>query len=82
MWGVADVICEAVESFLAKCEGEAELETKIIKFPTSLKKWQSTDHCFQFQKRSQLFVGVHNEALTVIAVCVNNPDRSPFRIHG
>jgi hypothetical protein len=30
--GVADVIHEAVESFIAKCEAEAELETKIIKF--------------------------------------------------
>jgi hypothetical protein len=29
---VADVIYEAVESFVAKCEAEAELETKIIKF--------------------------------------------------
>ena len=42
--GVADVIYEAVESFLAKCEAEAELETKIIKFPMSLKRFQSTDH--------------------------------------
>ena len=42
--GVADVIYEAVESFVAKCEAEAELETKIIKFPTSLKRCQSTDH--------------------------------------
>jgi hypothetical protein len=42
--GVADVIYEAIESFIAKCEAEAELETKIIKFPTSLKRWQSTDH--------------------------------------
>jgi len=30
--GVADVIYEAVESFVAKCEAEAELEEKIIKF--------------------------------------------------
>ena len=36
--GVADVIYEAVESFVAKCEAEAELETKIISFPTSLKR--------------------------------------------
>jgi hypothetical protein len=32
--GVADVIYEALESFVTKCEAEAELETKIIKFPT------------------------------------------------
>ncbi|HSS16987.1 MAG TPA: hypothetical protein VLQ29_08395 [Candidatus Dormibacteraeota bacterium] len=42
--GIADVIYEAIESFVAKCEAEAELETKIIKFPTSLERWQSTDH--------------------------------------
>ena len=30
--GVADVLYEAVESFVAKCEAEAELEEKIIKF--------------------------------------------------
>jgi hypothetical protein len=41
---VADIIYEAIESFVAKCEAEAELETKIIKFPTSLERWQSTDH--------------------------------------
>jgi hypothetical protein len=29
---VADVIHEAVESFVAKCEAEADLEKKIIKF--------------------------------------------------
>ena len=36
--GVADIIYEALESFVAKCEAHAELETKIIKFPTSLKR--------------------------------------------
>jgi hypothetical protein len=30
--GVADIIYEAVESFVAKCEAEAELEQEIIKF--------------------------------------------------
>lgn len=30
--GVADVIYEAVESFVAKCEAEVEMENKIIKF--------------------------------------------------
>jgi hypothetical protein len=37
---------------------------------------------FQFQKRSQLFVGVHNKALSVAAMRVSNPDRSPLRIKG
>jgi hypothetical protein len=30
--GIADVIYEAVESSVAKCEAEAELEEKIIRF--------------------------------------------------
>ena len=30
--GVADVLSDAVESFVAKCEAEADLERKIIKF--------------------------------------------------
>jgi hypothetical protein len=30
--GVADLIYEAIESFVAKCEAEADLEQKIIKF--------------------------------------------------
>jgi hypothetical protein len=37
---------------------------------------------FEFQKRSQLFIRVHNETLSVAAMCVSNPDRSPFTIHG
>ena len=36
--GVGDVIYEAIESFVAKCEAEAELEKKIIKFSASLKR--------------------------------------------
>jgi hypothetical protein len=31
---------------------------------------------FKFQKRSQLFIGVHNETLSIVAMCVCNPDRS------
>jgi len=31
---VADVLSEAVESFVAKSEAEADLEEKVIKFPT------------------------------------------------
>ena len=32
---------------------------------------------FQFQKRSQLFVGVHNKTFSVVTVCISNPDCSP-----
>ena len=34
---------------------------------------------FQFQKRGQLFIGTHNETLSV-AMRVNNPDCSSFNI--
>jgi hypothetical protein len=33
-----------------------------------------------FQKRSQLFIHTHNETLSIVAMCVSNPDRSPRRI--
>jgi hypothetical protein len=35
---------------------------------------------FQFQKRSELVVGVHNEASSVAAMRVSNPDCSAFAI--
>jgi hypothetical protein len=41
---------------------------------------QALDRRFQFQKRSQYFVGVYNEALSVAAMCVCNPDRPPVII--
>ena len=36
---------------------------------------------FEFQKRSQLFILVHKETLSVVAVRVCNPDRSSVRIN-
>ena len=39
------------------------------------------DFGFEFPKRSQLLIGVHNETLSVVAVRVNNPDRTPLRIN-
>jgi hypothetical protein len=42
----------------------------------------ATDHRFQFHKCGQLFIRVHNETLSVIAMCVSNPDCSPFGING
>jgi hypothetical protein len=33
-------------------------------------------------KRRQLFIRVHNEALSVVAMRVSNEDRSPVGIHG
>jgi hypothetical protein len=36
----------------------------------------------KFEKRCQFFVGGDDESLSVVAVCVCNPNRSPARIHG
>jgi hypothetical protein len=33
---------------------------------------------FQFQKRRQHFIGMHNETLSVSAMRICNPDRSPL----
>ena len=35
---------------------------------------------FKFQKRSQLFIRVHNETLSVVPMRVSNPDCSPVRV--
>jgi hypothetical protein len=37
---------------------------------------------FQFEKRSRLFIGTHNEPLSVAAMCVCNEDSSPGGVHG
>jgi hypothetical protein len=34
-----------------------------------------------FHKRSQLFVGTHNETVSIVAIGVSNPDCSPFGIN-
>jgi len=36
---------------------------------------------FKFQKRSQLFIRVHHERLSVVAVCLSNPDRARIEIN-
>jgi hypothetical protein len=35
---------------------------------------------FELHKRRQFFIGPHNETLSVIAMCVHNPDRSLMRV--
>jgi len=35
----------------------------------------SANRRFQFHKRSQLFIGVHNETLSIAAMCVSNENR-------
>jgi hypothetical protein len=36
----------------------------------------------ELEKCCQLFIGTHNETLSVVAVRVNNPDRSSLGING
>jgi hypothetical protein len=40
----------------------------------------SQNRQFKLHKSRQLFIRVHNETLSVIAVCVSNPDGSPAGI--
>jgi len=37
---------------------------------------------FELEKRRQLFIRVHNETLSIVAMCVCNEDRSPVAIQG
>jgi hypothetical protein len=49
---------------------------------TTHNAWEKTlNRAFDFQKRRQLLIGMHNETLS-IAVRVSNPDCSPGRVHG
>jgi hypothetical protein len=41
----------------------------------------SANRRFKFQKRTQFFIRSRNETLSVVAVRVNNPDRSPVGIN-
>src|SRR5207247_11398182 len=41
-----------------------------------------TNRPLQFQKRSQLFIGMDNKAVSVVAVRVSNPYCSPLAIQG
>jgi hypothetical protein len=54
-----------------------------LNFKPSAVLWafRRTNRRFEFHKRSQLFICVHNETLSVVPVCVGNPDRSPVGIN-
>jgi hypothetical protein len=38
----------------------------------------SVNHRFEFHKHRQLFIRTHNKALSIVVVCVCDPDRAPF----
>jgi hypothetical protein len=51
--------------------------------PASLsrQKTATPNRCFKFHKRRQLFIRAPNETLSVVAVCVCNPDCSSAGIN-
>jgi hypothetical protein len=59
----ADTYTEA-----APYSGVATVAKRLLYSPDSMNR------PFQFQKRAELFIGVHNKAPSVVAVCVYNPD--------
>jgi hypothetical protein len=42
----------------------------------------SGNHPREFKKRSLPIIRMHNETLTIVAMRISNPDRSPVGIHG
>jgi hypothetical protein len=50
--------------------------------PAALSNQFAAKGRFEFQKCRQLFIGLYNEPVSVAAMWVNNPDRSPLRING
>src|SRR6266550_9125820 len=81
--------CERTLSFAVFPCGKRVMWSSSGRRPTDLRLAQScqgpTDNVnaifvnrpFQFNKRSQLFIGAHDETFSVVTVCVNNPDCSP-----
>jgi hypothetical protein len=47
---------------------------------TTSKSPRTRELLFQFHERSQHFIGAHDETLSVTAMRVNNPNRSPLNI--
>jgi hypothetical protein len=77
---VVDVIYEALDSFVAKWEADAELEKK-LSVPRPLNGGRATDGRFQFDETSRLFLRVHNETPSVAVMCIHDPDCSPVGIN-
>jgi hypothetical protein len=50
-------------------------------WPTCSRRLPSANRRFKFDERSQLLTRVHDEVLTVVAVRISNPDRSPVGIN-
>jgi hypothetical protein len=84
------VISFSCFGFVAVVLGNPETQTVSHFFPkpcAALQRKFGTDAAIasrrlEFYKCSQLFIGGSNETLSVVAISVSNPDRSPVGIHG
>ena len=65
-----------VRGFSLREEGSGGAPQEDAQGPTDNVNAIFVNRPFQFNKRSQLFIGAHDEMLSV-AMCVNNPDCSP-----
>jgi hypothetical protein len=70
---------EAILRLIQICLDDAESEK--ISSTRQAQFAASADRRFKFQKRGQLFIRVHNETPSVVAMCVCNPDGSPVGIN-
>jgi len=59
---------------------DAEFGKKLAKLSNPFAA--SAGRGFKFHKRRKLLIRVHNNTLSVVVVCVCNPDGSPLGIHG
>ena len=55
---------------------------RVVKFLRQQTHRKVVHRPFAFQQCRQDFIGTHNEAPSVVAVRINNPDCSPLRING
>ena len=72
--GVADVIYEAVESFVAKCEAEADLEENVITFPTVGNKWRSIGSLTRVRQTQSAFHPLAQRNAFLLLVCPRRDD--------
>jgi hypothetical protein len=57
------------------------MSSLILRVPQPFGRFARLNRQLKFNKRSQLFIRVHHETLSVVAMCVNNEHRSPVGIY-
>ena len=71
----------SVEAQSRRVQLRLELVECMFSYPGVSENLATLSRRFQLHKRRQLFIRPYNETLSVAAVRVNNPDRSPFTIN-